>query len=114
MSKPEVISEEPIDLIEVKRLMNKVKRRDDELNFRASRLENYLNQFSKMTQKDASALQKEIMDLDVPRLKKEHVDALVTFLPKSPEDFKVVMQSFSITINKENREKLLEAIAKFA
>jgi DNA-directed RNA polymerase subunit F len=114
MSKPEIISEEPLDLIEVKKLMAKIKKRDDELNFRASRLENYLNHFAKMTQKDAQALHKEIDDLQVPRLKKEHADALVNFLPKSPEDFKVVMQSFSITINKENRDKLLEAIAKYA
>jgi DNA-directed RNA polymerase subunit F len=114
MSKPEILSEESLDLVEVKKLMAKVKRRDEELNFRASRLENYLNQFAKMTQKDATALQKEITDLDVPRLKKEHIDALVTFLPTSPEDFKVVMQSFSITINKENREKILEVIAKHA
>ncbi|MFT4309705.1 MAG: hypothetical protein ACMXYL_04410 [Candidatus Woesearchaeota archaeon] len=114
MSKPEILSEESLDLIEVKKLMSKIKRRDEELNFRASRLENYLNQFAKMTQKDAQALHKDIVDIDVPRLKKEHIDALVTFLPTTVEDFKVVMQSFSITINKENREKLLEAIAKYA
>ena len=114
MSKAEILSEEPLNLIEVKRIMSKIKKRDEELNFRASRLENYLNHYAKMTQKDAQALHKEIEDLQVPRLKKEHIDALVTFLPRSPEDFKVVMQSFSITINKENREKLLEAIAKFA
>ena len=114
MSRPEILSEESLNLVEVKKLLGQIKRRDEELNFRAGRLEDYLNVFVKLTQKDAGALTKEIEALEVPRLKKEHIDALVNFLPTTPEQFKVVMQGFSITINKENRERLLETIAKYA
>jgi len=114
MTKPEITEEESLNLVEVKKVLSKIKKRDAELNFRAARLEDYLNHFAKTTQKDATALQKDIEDLDVPRLKKEHVDALINFMPVNVEDFKVIMQGFSITINKENRDKILDAIKKYA
>lgn len=114
MTKPEITEEESLNLVEVKKVISKIKKRDEELNFRAARLEDYLNNFAKTTQKDASAMQKDIEELEVPRLKKEHVDALVNFKPTTAEDFKVVMQGFSITINKENRDKILGVLKKYA
>ena len=114
MSRAQIIGEESLSLIEVKRIIAAIKRRDEELNFRSQRVEDYLKDFAKMTQKDEKELRSAIEALEVPRLKKEHVDALISFVPTSVEDFKVVMQGFSITINKENRDKLIDEIKKFA
>ncbi len=113
MSKVEILEESSLSLGEVKSLLSKIKKRDGELNFRASRLEDFLKVFVKLSKKDEDALRKELEGLNVPRLKKEHIDVLVTFLPTDLEDFKVVMQQFSITINKENRDKILDTIKKY-
>ena len=114
MSRAQIVGEESLSLTEVKRIIAAIKRRDEELNFRSQRVEDYLKSFAKMTQKDEKDLRDAIEAVEVPRLKKEHVDALVSFLPSTVDDFKVVMQGFSITINKENRDKLIDEIKKFA
>jgi DNA-directed RNA polymerase subunit F len=114
MSRAQIGGEESLSLTEVKRIVAAIKRRDEELNFRSQRVEDYLKSFAKRTQKDEKELRSAIEAAEVPRLKKEHVDALITFLPTTVEDFKVVMQGFSITINKENRDKLIDEIKKFA
>lgn len=114
MARAQISGEESLSLIEVKRIVAAIKRRDGELNFRSQRVEDYLKDFAKMTQKDEKELRSAIEALEVPRMKKEHVDALITFMPTNPDDFKVVMQGFSLTINKENRDKLIDEIRKFA
>ncbi len=113
MSKVEILEEESLSLGEVKSLISKIKKRDGELNFRASRLEDYLKVFVKLSKKDEDTLKKELESLNIPRLKKEHINILVTFLPTDIEDLKVVMQQFSITINKENKDKILNTIKKY-
>lgn len=114
MSRAEIVGEESLSLVEVKRIVAAIKRRDEELNFRAQRVEDYLKDFAKMTQKDEKELRTGLESLEVPRLKKEHIDALITFAPTTIEEFKVVMQGFSITINKENRDKIISEIKKVA
>lgn len=114
MSRAQIVGEESLSLGEVKRIVAAIKRRDGELNFRAQRVEDYLKDFAKMTQKDEKELRSGIEALEVPRLKKEHIDALVTFLPQTVDHFKVVMQGFAITINKENRDRIISEIKKVA
>ena len=114
MSRAQILGEDSLSLVEVKRIVAAIKRRDEELNFRAQRVEDYLKDFAKMTQKDEKELREALEAVEVPRMKKEHVDALVTFLPTTPDDFKVVMQGFALTINKEFRDKLIDEIKKFA
>ena len=110
MTKPEVISENPIAMAELKDELKKIKKRDEELNFRAEQTEEYLNQFVSTKPKEAKDLFKAIDDLGVPRLKPEHIIKLVDLLPTTPDEVKMILQGYTITVTKDNLKKIADVI----
>ena len=68
----EIISERPISMSKLKDELEKIKKRDKELNFRAVRTEEYLQHFD--ISKDSEELSKKIEALNIPRLRKNHRD----------------------------------------
>ena len=110
MLKPQVVSEKPITMAQVKDALSKVKKRDGELNFRANKTEEYLQQFVKLKKSDAENLVKKITDLNVPRLKEDHIVKIVDIHPQSLNDLKVVLQGYTITVNNENLNKILACL----
>ena len=52
MGDPEIISEEPMCLVELKQEIAKIKKRDKEPSFRVSRIEEFLKVFSPISVKD--------------------------------------------------------------
>ena len=110
MSKPEIKEEQPITMAELKEDLKKIKKRDEELNFRAEKTQEYLDQFVTIKDKDAKELFKKIEGLDVPRLKPEHIVKLIDILPTTPEEVKMVLQGYTITVTKENLKRIADAI----
>jgi len=104
----------PLPLAKVKLALQRAKKRDGALNYRAQRLEEFLHIFKPLSASKADELWKKIEELNIPRLKPEHITTLIDFLPTTEEDFKIVMQGFSITINKENRQKILAVLKEYA
>jgi DNA-directed RNA polymerase subunit F len=51
MARPEVIKETPITIVELKEEIEKIKKRDGELNFRATKTEEYLGLFVALPKK---------------------------------------------------------------
>ena len=113
MGKPEIVKEEPITMAELKEELKKIKKRDEELNFRAEKTEEYLNQFQILKEKEAKELRKKIEELEVPRLRPEHIVKLIDILPNTPEEVKTVLQGYTITVTKENLKKIADAIREF-
>jgi DNA-directed RNA polymerase subunit F len=114
MTKPQVVSEKPVSMAEVKEEIGKIKKRDKELNFRSNRTEEYLNIFVKLSPKDAAELKKKLEKLKIPRLGEEHIVKVIDILPKTVEELKVVLQGYPLTITKENMKKIVDAVAQFA
>ncbi len=110
MTKPEIIDEKPINMATLKEELKKIKKRDDALNFRAERTEEYLSQFVELKDKETKDLCKKIEALDVPRLKQEHIVKLVDILPVTPDEVKLVLQGYTITVTKENMKRVADAI----
>ena len=107
----EIISEKPIDIGELKKELEKIKKRDKELNFRAARTEEYLQHFSPL--KNSEELFKKIEALKIPRLKEQHIIKIIDILPKTLDELKTILQGYTITVNNENLKKLVDAINKF-
>ncbi|MBW2972145.1 hypothetical protein KY359_03860 [Candidatus Woesearchaeota archaeon] len=114
MTKPQIIEETPITMAELKEELKKIKKRDEALNFRAEKTEEYLDQFVKLKDKDAKELYKKIEALDVPRMKPEHIVKLVDIMPTNSEEVKILLQGYTITVTKENMKKIADAIQEFA
>ena len=113
MSQPKVITEVPVTMSFVKAELAKIKKRDTELNFRAGKCEEYLNQFAPLSVKDADELKSALEKLNIPRLKEEHVVKIVDVLPASLEDVKLVLSAYTVNISQENMKKIAETVSKF-
>jgi DNA-directed RNA polymerase subunit F len=109
---PKIEEELPISLYELKKEMTKIKKRDEVLSLRNTKTDEYLNSFATMKQKDADDLDSELTALNVPRLKDMHVKKIVDTVPESVDELKVILQGYSLTITKENMEKIVELVKK--
>lgn len=107
----EIISEKAIGISELKSELEKIKKRDKELNFRATRTEEYLQHFA--TLKNPEEIFKKIEALKIPRLKEQHIVKIVDILPTTVEELKAILQGYTLTVNNENLKKIVETINKF-
>ena len=108
--KPEVLSERPITMSEMKEEIEKIKKRDSELNFRATKTEEYLQQFDIISTKKAEELVKAIKTLKVPRLKEEYIVKIIDLFPKTVDELKSILSGYTLTITQENLKKILSKL----
>ena len=107
----EIISEKPLGMGDLKKELEKIKKRDKELNFRAARTEEYLQHFTIL--KNLEELSKKIEALKVPRLKEQHIIKIMDILPETVDELKVILQGYTITVNNENLKKIVDTVNKF-
>ena len=108
--KPEVLNERPITMAEMKEEIEKIKKRDSELNFRATKTEEYLRQFEILSTKKAEELMKKIKALKVPRLKEEYIVKIIDLSPKTAEELKSILSGYMLTITQENLKKIVSEL----
>lgn len=113
MVKPELLEKRPVSIAEVKDVLKKVHKRDEELSFRGGKTEDYVNDVAGLTFKKAKDCMKKIKDLEIPRLKEEHLIKIVDTLPESPEHLKVILSGYNVTITKENLKRIVDVIDEF-
>ncbi|MBW3019966.1 hypothetical protein KY334_01610 [Candidatus Woesearchaeota archaeon] len=111
--KPKIIEEKPMSMVEVKSELQKIKKRDEELNFRANKTEEYFNSFMTLSAKDGAELKEKLTALDVPRLKEQHIIKIIDTLPTSEDELKMILQGYTITINKENADKIVKSVSEY-
>ncbi len=114
MAKPKVMQEVPVPLSLIKEELVRVKERDGELNFRGVKCEEYLATFVKLSYADTQKLIEELKGLGVPRMGDDIVIKVVDLLPKSVDDLKVILQAYHVTITKENIQKIVDVVSKYA
>lgn len=106
----EILSETPISAYQLKEELEKIKKRDKELNFRAAKTEEHLNSIN--TPKNLDDLHEKINKLNIARLKEQHIRKILDVMPKTVNELKVVMQGYAINITNENMKKIVELINK--
>lgn len=111
MSKPEVLEKTPISMVQLKTELNNISKRDKEPGFRTTKTLEYINSFSVPSQTEFNSLKKKIEELQVPRLKEEHIIKILDIMPKNSNDLGVVLQGYTITVSKENINKIVEILA---
>lgn len=113
MATLQILNQEPITMSELRVALDKVKKRDGELNFRANKTEEHLKNMQLLKPKDAKELAKALAALDVPRLKPEHIVKIIDLLPSSLEELKVIISGYSVTVNADNCKKITDTVCKY-
>ena len=111
MADVQIISETPMNIYQLKKELERIKKRDNELNFRANKTEEYLHQVA--TLKNADDLFEKLMHLNIPRLKEQHIHKIIDIAPTTVNDLKVVLQGYTITLNNESMKKIVDEINEF-
>ena len=109
----EIIEESPITMIDLSSEIAKIRKRDEEVNFRVGKVEEYLHHFVKLKPSQAKELKQILEKLNVPRLRDVHISKLIDILPTSADDVKVILEGYTITITKTNCDAIAKAIKKF-
>ncbi|NQU79063.1 hypothetical protein HQ545_04815 [Candidatus Woesearchaeota archaeon] len=113
MTKPEILDEKPITMAHLKEELKRIKKRDEELNFRAEKTEEYLNQFSTITEKKAKEIFKKIEELNIPRIKPEYIVKMIDIMPETSDEVKSLLQGYAITVTKENLKRVADVLKEF-
>ena len=113
MVNPKIVEETPIGLAEIKAKLDKIKKRDEELGARASRMEDYLNQFNNLSKGDYETLVKELKKLDIPRLREPHIIKIADIIPETVDDLKTILQGYTLTVTNDNLKKIVDVTSKF-
>ncbi|MBI3027157.1 hypothetical protein HYY70_03515 [Candidatus Woesearchaeota archaeon] len=111
MADVQIVSEAPIDIYNLKKELERIKKRDSELNFRASRTEDYLNQVASL--ENSNELFDKIVKLNIPRLKEQHIHKIIDIMPTTINDLKVVLQGYTLTLNNDSIKKIVELTNEF-
>ena len=111
MSDMQMVSETPMNMYQLKKELEKIRKRDSELNFRANRTEEYLQQV--LTLKNTDELFDKIMKLNIPRLKEQHVHKIIDIAPTTMNELKVILQSYTITVNNDAMKKIVDTLTDF-
>ena len=111
MADVQIISETSMSIYQLKKELERIKKRDNELNFRANKTEEYLSQVA--TLKNADELFEKIMKLNIPRLKEQHVHKIIDIAPTTVNELKAILQAYPITINNESMKKIVDTINEF-
>jgi DNA-directed RNA polymerase subunit F len=113
MVKPTVISEEPTSMAEVKKNLADIKKRDGELNFRANKAEEYLNDFVHIKADEAQQLKKKLEGLKISRLKEDQIIKIIDLLPDTADDLKIILYGYTLSLSKTDMEQVIDVIKGF-
>lgn len=74
-------------------------------------LKNYIKKFIKIKEKDAENLKKDIEELDMIKIKGEHVVKIVDILPQDFSDLNKIFND--VSLDEEEANKILEVVRKY-
>lgn len=111
MADMQITSENPVNIYQLRKELDRIKKRDNELNFRANKTEEYLNQVAAL--KNSEELFEKLIKLNIPRLKEQHIHKIIDIAPATVNELKVALQGYTITINNESMKKIVDTINEF-
>ena len=66
-----------------------------------------------MATKKSEELKKKLEDLDLTRLKHEHMIKIIDFLPRDIEELKTVLQAYPLSLPKKDQEAIIGAVKDY-
>ncbi|MFC1685706.1 hypothetical protein ACFLZZ_01645 [Nanoarchaeota archaeon] len=97
-----------VSLTEVKEILSEHPPIED--NKRAEAVLKYIKKFSKSKPEKGKALLKVLEDLDLIKLKKEHLAKIVDLMPEDAEDLKKIFVGSEVTLDQDEINTILERV----
>jgi len=113
MSKPEVLEKIPMNIVELKYELAIIRKRDGDLTFRGTKTEEYINDFAKLSHKDALDLVKKLQGLNITRLKDNLIHKIVDLMPASVAELKVILQGYTLTVSNADMQKIMGVVKEY-
>jgi len=110
MAKPEILSEQPISMVDLKQELEKIKQRDKEPGIISNKTQEYLNQFVTLEPKKAQELKEKLEALKISRLKPEFIIKILDTLPTTVEQLKTLLQGYIVSLNQADMKKVVDTI----
>src|SRR3989338_1797286 len=104
-----IIEQKPIALVDVKEKLLKAKEYG-ELNFRAQKVENYINELGLPKKEKIDELQKKINELNIPRLRDRHIVKVLDIMPNDINTLKSLFTGEAVSIKQEEIKQLFNVI----
>lgn len=113
MANPQFIEEKPLSLVDVKTILGKISKRDEEMNYLSNKAKEYMGEFVTLKPAQKEELYHKIADLNLTRLKEEHIMKIIDFLPKTIDELKAVLQAYPLSMPKKDQESITNAVKEF-
>lgn len=114
MANPQVVEEVPLNIVEVKELLKKIKERDTELNFRAQKTTEYLDAINTIKPKSAKELKEKLTELEIPRVKEVQIQKIIEIMPLTAEGVKTIFTGFNISVTADNIKKVVSLVNEYS
>ncbi len=111
MATPIIQEQIPLTQSELHEGLQHIQKRDGELSFRTGKTLDHLNHLSLLSEEDRKARLQAIEALDVPRLKPVHIAKILDVYPRNIKELGVVLSGYTLTVNKEYQQKIIDALA---
>jgi DNA-directed RNA polymerase subunit F len=99
-------SSEPLSLVEVRELLKKIPE-----NEKSKALAGYLKKFIKLTETEAQKLKKELQELNLIKIKQEHIIKIMDTMPEDSEDLRKIF--VDVFLDENEITKILEIVKKY-
>lgn len=114
MANPQFIEENPLSLADVKSLLEKIEKRDKELNFLSNKTKEFTGETITLSPEKKEELYQKLSGLKLTRLKEEHFMKIIDFLPKTTDDLKVILQAYPLSLPKKDMEGIVKTVGELA
>ena len=105
----DVIEERSVSLVEVAEILNQIETPTVE----QKKAFKHAKSSSKLKKEDALSLRKDLEDVDLRKLKDQHVSKIIDFLPEDIDDLKLILEDSLTAFTNEELQKVLDIIAKY-
>lgn len=106
----DIINQKPITMAKVKESLSNVEKKKKELNFRSTKVLEYLNQQDLLKLKDLDEKKKKLEALEIIRLRGRTIIKILDLIPKDVDALKIILNSEDITLKSEDMNQILKAL----
>jgi DNA-directed RNA polymerase subunit F len=72
----------------------------------------FIKKFTKLSSAEALKLKKELMELDIVKLKEEDIVKIIDFMPEDAEDLRKIFSGYDISLEQDEITKILQILKK--